>query len=142
LVALDETEQTVLVGVDCEDHPGLLMRTSDGIGQQGYNLKHSEAKVIGDRSLSVWRCEAPHTATASGTTLPDLDELWSNIYAVLKAADMDLVANKSGERVVQAYVTNASSRWASGLSRNVQGVDRGLPNEGEELHAGRGDQRR
>jgi di/tricarboxylate transporter len=109
LVALDETEQTVLVGVDCEDHPGLLMHISDGIGQQGYNLKHSEAKVIGDRSLSVWRCEAPHTAIANGTTLPDLDELWSNIYAVLKAADRDLVAKKSGARVVRAYVTKASS---------------------------------
>jgi di/tricarboxylate transporter len=109
LVALDETEQTVLVGVDCEDHPGLLMHISDGIGQQGYNLKHSEAKVIGDRSLSVWRCEAPHTLTANGTAPPDLDELWSNVYEVLKAADRDLAAKKSGARVVRAYVNKSSS---------------------------------
>jgi Citrate transporter len=38
VVALDETEQAVLVGVDCQDRPGLLMEISDALHQQGLNL--------------------------------------------------------------------------------------------------------
>jgi len=108
-VALDETEQAVLVGVDGHDRPGLLMDISDALHQQGLNLRHSEAKVCGERSLSVWGCEPDQTSKSSPH--PDLEEIWSVVQAILLSSDQAVVAKRktTGTRVVRAVVTQSSS---------------------------------
>ena len=106
LVALDETEQIVLLGVDCEDVPGLLKHISVGISEQGFNVRHSEARVFDNRSLSVWRCES--IDKSKHPQLSDLDDLWRVVYQSLKESDRALVSKKSGSRVVRAYVTKKS----------------------------------
>jgi di/tricarboxylate transporter len=108
IVTLDETEKIVLVGVDCEDHAGLMKQISDAIVQQGLNVRHSEAKVIADRSLSVWRCETL-VGSSSTVTPRDLDDIWFGVYQHLKDSDRDLVVKTSGARVVRAYVPKSSS---------------------------------
>jgi uncharacterized protein with PhoU and TrkA domain len=109
VVSLDETGQAVLVGVDCQDRPGLLMDISDALGQQGLNLRHSEAKVFGKRSLSVWGCEP--FAASQFSTHPDLEDIWAVVNALLISSDQAVVAKRrtNGTQVVRAVVTNSSS---------------------------------
>jgi hypothetical protein len=108
LVSTDETEKAVLVGVDTKDRPGLLTDISDALRQQGLNIRHSEAKVFGERSLSVWGSEPEHTSKSSPR--PDLEDIWAAVNAVLFSSDHAIVAKKTtGTQVVRATVTNASS---------------------------------
>lgn len=62
----------VVVGVDARDRPGLLLDISKGLSRLRLNLRHTEASVVGSRSLSIWRCELVDIAD-----LPDLEEIWS-----------------------------------------------------------------
>ena len=61
----------VVIGIDARDRPGLLLDVSKGLSSLRLNLRHTEASVVGQRSLSVWRCELLDSA------LPDLEEIWS-----------------------------------------------------------------
>lgn len=61
----------VVVGVDSRDRPGLLLDISKGLSRLNLNLRHTEASVVGTRSISVWRCELVDNE------LPDLEEIWS-----------------------------------------------------------------
>ena len=58
----------VVVGVDAQDRPGLLLDISKGLLRLKLQLHHTEAAVVDERSLSIWRCEC------MGTDLPDLEE--------------------------------------------------------------------
>jgi di/tricarboxylate transporter len=109
IVSLDETEQAVLIGVDCLDRPGLLMDISDALLQQGLNLRHSEAKVFGERSLSVWGCEPKPDSNSS--VQPDVEEIWESVSSLLMTSNQAVVAKKktTGTQVVQAIVTSSSS---------------------------------
>ena len=46
--------------------------------QQGLQARHTEAKVIDNRSLSVWRCESTETK------VPDPEEVWTALGILLK----------------------------------------------------------
>jgi UTP:GlnB (protein PII) uridylyltransferase len=46
----------VLIGVNAPDRPGLLLDISKGLLQLNLQLHHTEAAVVGERSVSVWRC--------------------------------------------------------------------------------------
>jgi di/tricarboxylate transporter len=111
VVSLDETEQAVLIGVDCLDRPGLLMDISDALLQQGLNLRHSEAKVFGERSLSVWGCEPKPEPDSNSSVQPDVEEIWEVVSSLLMTSNQAVVAKKktTGTRVVQAIVTSSSS---------------------------------
>ena len=61
----------VVIGIDAHDRPGLLLDLSKGLSSLRLNLRHTEASVVGQRSLSVWRCELLESS------LPDLEEIWS-----------------------------------------------------------------
>lgn len=61
----------VVIGIDTRDRPGLLLDISKGLSSLHLNLRHTEASVVGLRSISVWRCEMVETE------LPDLEEIWS-----------------------------------------------------------------
>lgn len=63
--------QLVLVGINARDRPGLLLDISKGLLRLELQLRHTEAAVIGERSISIWRCEF------LGTQLPDVEEIWS-----------------------------------------------------------------
>jgi di/tricarboxylate transporter/predicted amino acid-binding ACT domain protein len=102
VVTLDSTGKIILVGINCEDRPGLLMDVSNVISQNGLNLRHSEAKVFDDRSLSVWRCESLESQP------PDLDVLGASITNALQLSDISTSKN-SGSRVVRAHVTSSST---------------------------------
>ena len=109
VVSLDETEQAVLIGVDCLDRPGLLMDISDALLQQGLNVRYSEAKVFGERSLSVWGCDPDHESNSSPQ--PDVEEIWEFVSSLLTASNQAVVAKKktTGTQVVRANVTSSSS---------------------------------
>jgi K+/H+ antiporter YhaU regulatory subunit KhtT len=59
IVAVDSQslEDVVIVGINAADRPGLLLSISKGLHSIGLQLHHTEASVILDRSVSVWRCE-------------------------------------------------------------------------------------
>jgi len=106
VVSLDETEEAVLVGVNCPDRSGLLMDISDALGRLNLNLRHSEARVIGGRSLSVWGCEPGDGSSPQ----PDLEEIWETVNTLLRSSDQAVAAKKTtGTKVVRAVVTKSSA---------------------------------
>ena len=64
------SQRLVLVGINSRDRPGLLLDISKGLLRLDLQLRHTEAAVIGDRSISIWRCEY------LGADLPDIEEIW------------------------------------------------------------------
>ncbi len=70
VVALIE-HHVVVIGIEALDKPGLLLDVSKCLSGLNLNLLHTEASVVGKRSLSIWRCELV------GTDVPDLEEIWS-----------------------------------------------------------------
>ena len=105
VVTKDETEQVILVGVDAQDRRGVLKDIAHALLEQGLNVKHSEAKVFGSRSVSVWRSEP------LGGSTPDLEEIWSVVTNLLQTSDeaVAVIKKKSGTRVIRATVTKVSS---------------------------------
>jgi hypothetical protein len=93
------SDGAVLVGVDTVDRAGLLMDISKTLFNQGLQLRHSEAKVVDDRSLSIWRC------TTNDKSHPDLEEMWAMLHTLFKSSDQALVSKRSGIQVVRAVVT-------------------------------------
>ncbi|GAX22224.1 hypothetical protein FisN_19Lh292 [Fistulifera solaris] len=91
----------VVVGVDAPDRPGLLLDISKGLLKLGLELRHTEAAVRGSRSLSIWRTEAIQVED-----LPDLDQIWSVLNALLSADGG--VAKQRGLRVLRAQVRRGS----------------------------------
>ena len=100
---VNHSEGALLVGIDCPDHAGLLMEISSALFQLGLKLRHSEAAVFEDRSLSIWRCESV------GTSTPGRGEVWSELSYVLRESDRTTLKKKSGTRVVQAVVPKSST---------------------------------
>ena len=66
-----ESQQLVLVGISSYDRPGLLLDISKGLLRLELQLRHTEAAVIAERSISMWRCQF------LGTSSLDVDEIWS-----------------------------------------------------------------
>jgi len=93
----------VVIGIDARDRPGLLLDVSKGLSSLRLNLRHTEASVVGQRSISVWRCESVETA------LPDLDEIWSVLNALLEVESGSQAVKTRGLRVLRAVVTKTSA---------------------------------
>jgi len=102
VVASDSHDRSVVIGVDAPDRPGLLLDISKGLLRLNLQLRHTEAKVLGERSLSIWRCECVESA------LPDLEEVWSVLHALLGTASGVAAIKKRGLRVIRAVVTSSS----------------------------------
>jgi UTP:GlnB (protein PII) uridylyltransferase len=68
-VVVTSEHGNVIVGVDAEDRPGLLLDISKGLLGLNLTLRHSEAAVVSERSISTWRCEL------IGNGLPDHEEI-------------------------------------------------------------------
>lgn len=58
VASLDTTglDALVIVGVNANDRPGLLLDISKELHSLGLQLHHTEASVMLGRSISVWRC--------------------------------------------------------------------------------------
>jgi di/tricarboxylate transporter len=97
-----DSDRSVIVGVDAQDRAGLLLDISKGLLRLNLQLRHTEAKVIDERSLSIWRCECIETE------LPDLEEVWSVLNALLEESHGTEAIKKRGLRVVRAVVTPSS----------------------------------
>ena len=74
VVVLDtqDLNDAVIVGVNANDRPGLLLDISRGLHSMGLQLHHTEASVILSRSISIWRCEVIDSESAA-----DADEMRS-----------------------------------------------------------------
>lgn len=92
----------VIVGVDARDRPGLLLDISKGLLRLNLTLRHSEASVISDRSISIWRCEV------IGADLPDLEEIWTVLNSLLETETGSQAVKRRGLRVIRAVVTPTS----------------------------------
>ena len=92
----------VVIGVDSRDRPGLLLDISKGLLRLRLQLHHTEAAVVGGRSLSIWRCEP------IGAEIPDLEEVWTVLTALLEQDNGILAVKKRGLRVIRARITPVS----------------------------------
>jgi predicted amino acid-binding ACT domain protein len=70
-VVVTSENELVVIGVNANDRPGLLLDVSKGLSRLNLNLRHTEASVVQQRSLSIWRCELINSEIA------DLEEIWS-----------------------------------------------------------------
>jgi di/tricarboxylate transporter len=100
VVAIDG--DLIVVGINAHDRPGLLLDLSKGLLRLRLQLRHTEAAVVGDRSVSIWRCEV------IDNELPDLEEIWSVISALLSVEGGIEAIKKRGLRVIRARVVKGS----------------------------------
>jgi UTP:GlnB (protein PII) uridylyltransferase len=56
VISADTRSHLVLIGVNARDRPGLLLDISKCLLRLDLQLHRSEAAVLEDRSVSVWRC--------------------------------------------------------------------------------------
>ena len=92
----------VVVGINAHDRPGLLLDISKGLLRLELELHHTEAAVVAERSISVWRCQP------IGTELPDLEEIWSVMSALLSPDTGMQAVKQRGLRVIRATVIKGS----------------------------------
>ncbi|KAG7362296.1 TrkA-C domain containing protein [Nitzschia inconspicua] len=104
-VVVSSERGTVTVGVDAVDRPGLLLDISKGLVRLNLTLRHTEASVVDDRSISIWRCEA------IDSDLPDLEEIWTVLSTLLESLqEVDGEGlKKKGTPVIRAVVTPKST---------------------------------
>jgi di/tricarboxylate transporter len=100
VVAIDG--DLIVVGINAHDRPGLLLDLSKGLLRLRLQLRHTEAAVLGDRSVSIWRCEV------IDNELPDLEEIWSVLSALLSVEGGIEAVKKRGLRVIRARVVKGS----------------------------------
>jgi di/tricarboxylate transporter len=93
----------VVAGINARDRPGLLLDISRGLLRLNLELRHTEAAVVDDRSISIWRCEG-----VDGTELPDLEEIWSVLNALLSNEAGIEAVKQRGLRVIRARVVKDS----------------------------------
>lgn len=108
-----DNSRLVLVGINARDRPGLLLDISKGLLRLNLQLRHTEASVVDERSLSIWRCEC------IVSDLPDLEEVWSVLNALLELEGGVEAVKKRGLRVIRAQVT----KWSRLLGKTAVEVN-------------------
>ena len=68
------TEPLIVVAINAPDRPGLLLDISKAFKRLHLNFKSTEAKVVENRSLSVWRAEVLPDAVS------DAEHIWSVLH--------------------------------------------------------------
>ncbi|KAL7576540.1 hypothetical protein ACA910_018036 [Epithemia clementina (nom. ined.)] len=92
----------VVVGINARDRAGLLLDISKGLLRLDLQLHHTEAAVFIERSVSIWRCQV------IGTELPDVEQIWSVLNALLSTDSGVEAIKKRGLRVIRAVVIKGS----------------------------------
>ncbi len=90
LIDTQDLEDVVIIGINSNDRPGLLLDISRGLHSLGLQLHHTEASVIQSRSISIWRCaffddEAEH---------PDASEMQRVLSVSFHCASLSQVCPK------------------------------------------------
>jgi len=98
-----DSQRLVLLGINTHDRPGLLLDISKGLLRLHLQLRHTEASVVNDRSLSIWRCEVMKSE------LPDLEEVWLVLNALLEVGSGVQAMKKRGLRVIRVVIPKKSS---------------------------------
>jgi di/tricarboxylate transporter len=98
IVVTIDSNNLVVLGVDTMDRSGLMLDISKCLARFQFELHHSEAAVVGTRSLSIWRCECSQPPS------PSLEEIWSVVSALLSKDTGVAAVKKRGLRVVRARV--------------------------------------
>jgi di/tricarboxylate transporter len=102
VVAVQEHD-LVVIGVDVRDRPGLLLEISKALASLRLNIRHTEASVVGQRSISIWRCEL------IDSDIVDLDAIWSVLNALLEIESGSFAVKERGLQVIRAIVPKVSS---------------------------------
>lgn len=102
-VVVTSDHEFVVVGVNARDRPGLLLDLSKGLLRLKLSLRHTEASVVGQRSISIWRCELVEAE------LPDLEEIWSILTALLENEHGIQAVKQGGLRVLRAVIPKTST---------------------------------
>ena len=102
-VDTQDLEDVVLVGINANDRPGLLLDISRGLHALGLQLHHTEASVVQNRSLSIWRCEVIDNAEL------DAEEVRAVLCSLLENEGGAGAAKQRGLSVIRAMVTDNSS---------------------------------
>ena len=106
VVSIDtqDLDEVVIVAVNANDRPGLLLEISRGLHSLGLELHHTEASVMEGRSISIWRCafidDGGHPDAIEIETV--LNETLDNIQGGAGAA------KRRGLSVLRAIVTDQS----------------------------------
>mmetsp|Transcript_29018 Transcript_29018/g.42804 ORF Transcript_29018/g.42804 Transcript_29018/m.42804 type:complete len:1236 (+) Transcript_29018:347-4054(+) len=111
-VVVTSEHELVVVGVNARDRPGLLLDISKGLLRLNLSLRHTEAAVVQQRSISIWRCEL------IDSEIPDLEQIWSVLNALMESDDNQAIKQR-GLRVIRAVVTKTSSM----IGKTVAEVD-------------------
>lgn len=85
IVVANDFRGLVLVGINAPDRPGLLLDISKGLLRLDLQLHHSEAAVVNDRSVSVWRCEYLEKKET------DAEEIWAVLSVRVFQKNMPLL---------------------------------------------------
>ena len=102
-VVVTSDHEFVVVGVNAQDRPGLLLDISKGLLRLNLSLRHTEARVVAQRSISIWRCEL------LDSELPDLEEIWSVLNALLENDSGSQAVKQRGLRVIRAVIPKTSN---------------------------------
>lgn len=108
VIDTQDLEDVVIVGVNVNDRPGLLLDISRGLHSLGLQLHHTEAAVILNRSISVWRC----ALIEDDGRHPDAAEMKAVLQSMLENEGENAAAKRRGLSVIHAILTD-DSRWMS-----------------------------
>mmetsp|Transcript_25509 Transcript_25509/g.54881 ORF Transcript_25509/g.54881 Transcript_25509/m.54881 type:complete len:1149 (+) Transcript_25509:308-3754(+) len=116
VVAVDaqDLEDVVLVGINANDRPGLLLEISRGLHTLGLQLHHTEASVIKSRSVSIWRC-----ALIDEGGHPDASEMQAVLSSLLENEGGAGATKSRGLLVIRTMVTDQSRL----LSKTLEDVN-------------------
>jgi len=98
-------EEVVLVGINMIDRPGLLLDISRGLHSLGLQLHHTEASVILNRSISIWRCELIEDSASERHKEGEMQNFLSSL---LVNEGGDGAAKQRGLSVIRCVVTVSS----------------------------------
>lgn len=94
----------ILIGVNVPDRPGLLLDFCKGLLRLNLQVHRTEAVVVGERSVSVWRCDYLEK------TETDREKISAVLSALLETDNNDSaeVFKKQGLKVIRVKVTKNS----------------------------------
>eukprot|EP00978_Attheya_sp_CCMP212_P041383 scaffold236706_cov48-Attheya_sp.AAC.1 len=102
VVLADNNDTRVVVGVNAQDRPGLLLDISRGLLHLNLQLHSTEAAVVETRSISIWRCEVLDNGVS------DVEEIWALLSSLLEDETGMEAIKKRGLKVIRATVTKSS----------------------------------
>ena len=106
-------KNVILIGVNASDRVGLLHDVSRGMSKLGLQALHTEASVVGLRSVSIWRCEVGGALRRErrrrfGIDEGDVEEIWAVLHAILQEDTGTEAIKQRGLRVIRTRVVEGS----------------------------------